>query len=93
MELFDVRYLKHEFTRLHERLDALERKIDQLSAPSPATDDASRLIEHLISSRHKLQAIKAYQEATGAELSVAEAYVERIAAQMTAAKVKRKNEP
>lgn len=90
MDPFEVKFLRHEFERLHERLDAIERKIDQLGAPSPGTDDSSRLIGHLINGGYKLQAIKAYQEATGSELSIAEAYVDRIASQIAAAK--RKNE-
>ena len=91
MDLLDGKFFRDEFARLHERLDALERKLDQRTLPAPSTEESNNLIRHLLAGGYKLQAIKAYQEATGADLAAAEAYIERLSSQLSAAK--RNNHP
>lgn len=94
MEQVDPDVLRREFARLHQRLDAIERKIDAItgmpaasSASSPpltASINVPEGVLHLLRAGQKQQAIDAYHQLAGVDLKTAEMVVGSLALQHAA---------
>ena len=74
MDLFDGPFFRREFARLNERMDRLELKLDRIAdalgmASTVPAPEVEPIVRELLRAGHKLQAVKAYQQSAGVDLS------------------------